>query len=117
MLRIPHDTQGTIPPALLKECYRREVMLHHPDHNAGDRLAKQRFQEISEAYNALQHYDEGIVQRRQSLGHKSPSYWLSRIDDPEFRRKVSFYRLRVTYVTLGLMSCGWLSHWLPMLGG
>src|ERR1700744_5558044 len=37
----------------LKRAYRKLAMQYHPDRNAGDKTAEQKFKDISEAYDVL----------------------------------------------------------------
>ncbi|MCH8917039.1 MAG: molecular chaperone DnaJ [Proteobacteria bacterium] len=37
----------------IKSAYRKLAMKYHPDHNAGDKAAEQKFKELSEAYDVL----------------------------------------------------------------
>src|ERR1700741_5251133 len=37
----------------IKKAYRKLAMQHHPDRNAGDKAAEQKFKDISEAYDIL----------------------------------------------------------------
>src|SRR5665213_2254560 len=37
----------------LKKAYRQKAMQYHPDRNAGDKTAEQKFKDISEAYDVL----------------------------------------------------------------
>lgn len=47
----------SVPPSASKDeirsAYRKLAMKYHPDHNVGDREAERKFQEITEAYNAI----------------------------------------------------------------
>jgi len=49
----PYRTLGVdpaAPEAELRAAYRRQVQLHHPDHNGGSAESARRFEEIQEAY-------------------------------------------------------------------
>jgi molecular chaperone DnaJ len=51
----------------IKKAYRKRAMKYHPDRNPGDKVAEERFKEISEAYEVL-----SDVQKRQQydqFGH------------------------------------------------
>src|SRR5512144_1949784 len=37
----------------IKKAYRKLAMQHHPDRNAGDKAAEQKFKDLSEAYDVL----------------------------------------------------------------
>jgi curved DNA-binding protein CbpA len=53
MPRDPYEALGLRPDATdaeLRSAYRRLVLLHHPDHNAGSKESEQRFEEVQEAY-------------------------------------------------------------------
>lgn len=53
MVRDPYQTLGvgpTVSDRELRSAYRRLVLLHHPDHNAGSAESARRFEEIQEAY-------------------------------------------------------------------
>ncbi|MDR1475374.1 MAG: molecular chaperone DnaJ [Holosporales bacterium] len=51
----------------LKKAYRKLALKYHPDRNAGDKQAEQRFKEINEAYSVLQ--DEQKRAAYDQLGH------------------------------------------------
>jgi molecular chaperone DnaJ len=53
--------------AELKSAYRKLAMQHHPDRNAGDRQAEQRFKEVSEAYEVLK--DDQKRAAYEQFGH------------------------------------------------
>ncbi len=55
-------------PADIKSAYRREALKHHPDRNAGDRGAEQKFKEAAEAYEVLS--DAAKRQRYDRYGHE-----------------------------------------------
>ncbi len=53
--------------AELKSAYRKLAMQHHPDRNAGDPKAEQRFKEVSEAYEVLK--DDQKRAAYEQFGH------------------------------------------------
>jgi curved DNA-binding protein CbpA len=53
----PYDILGVRPGVSdeeLRATYRRLVQLHHPDHNNGSKESARRFEEVQEAYAAIQ---------------------------------------------------------------
>jgi molecular chaperone DnaJ len=54
-------------PDDIKKAYRKLAMHHHPDKNAGNKEAEERFKEISEAYEVLSDADKR--QRYDRFGH------------------------------------------------
>ncbi|MDR1031519.1 MAG: molecular chaperone DnaJ [Holosporales bacterium] len=53
----------------LKKAYRKLAMQYHPDRNAGNKQAEQKFKEINEAYSVLQ--DEQKRSAYDQLGHEN----------------------------------------------
>lgn len=51
----------------LKKAYRKQAMQYHPDRNAGDATAEQKFKEVNEAYDVLKDeqrraaYDRSVI--------------------------------------------------------
>src|ERR671938_2127127 len=55
-MRNPYDVLGvarTASPAEIKKAFRKAAKAHHPDRNAGDPKAKDRFAEVNAAYEIL----------------------------------------------------------------
>jgi curved DNA-binding protein CbpA len=53
----PYATLGVpagVSDAELRAAYRRLVQLHHPDHNGGSEESERRFEDVQEAYAAVQ---------------------------------------------------------------
>ena len=50
ILGVPRDASGKT----IKSAYRRLAQAHHPDRNQDDRVAEERFKDITEAYKCLQ---------------------------------------------------------------
>ena len=53
----------------LKKAYRKLAMQHHPDRNAGDKTAEQKFKELNEAYDILK--DEQKRSAYNQFGHEA----------------------------------------------
>ena len=51
----------------IKRAYRRLAMKHHPDRNAGDSSAEEKFKEIQEAYDVLSNEEKRAAYDR--FGH------------------------------------------------
>jgi len=71
-----YDLLGVRPNAdnaTIKAAFRKAVKAYHPDANAGDRTAEQRFMEITTAHSILRdgerraNYDRALERRRQKL--------------------------------------------------
>jgi curved DNA-binding protein CbpA len=71
-----YDLLGVRPKAddaTIRAAFRKAVKAYHPDANAGDRTAEQRFMEITAAHAILRdpdrraHYDRALDRRRQKL--------------------------------------------------
>jgi curved DNA-binding protein CbpA len=63
VLGIPH----TATDAEIRAAYRRQVQLHHPDHNGGSLESTRRFEQVQEAYALILKLDRG------ARGSSSPS--------------------------------------------
>ncbi|MHB8719103.1 MAG: molecular chaperone DnaJ [Candidatus Dormibacteria bacterium] len=61
------EVERTASGEELKKAYRRLAMRYHPDRNAGDKAAEEKFKEIGEAYAVLS--DPQKRQRYDSFGH------------------------------------------------
>ena len=55
----------------IKKAYRRLAMEYHPDRNAGDKQAEERFKELAEAYEVLSSDDKRQLYDR--FGHEGPA--------------------------------------------
>jgi molecular chaperone DnaJ len=60
-------TSRSASPEELKKSYRKLAMKYHPDRNAGDKIAEDKFKEISEAYEILS--DATKRQQYDQYGH------------------------------------------------
>jgi curved DNA-binding protein CbpA len=59
VLGIPHSATD----AEIRAAYRRQVQLHHPDHNGGSAESSRRFEEVQEAYALIRKLDRGATGR------------------------------------------------------
>lgn len=65
------DVEPTVPQAELKRAYYRQARRFHPDCNAGDPVAEERFKLVAEAYRTLgnedrrREYDEQLERQRR----------------------------------------------------
>ena len=60
--------------AEIKSAYRKLAFLYHPDKNAGNKIAQEKFMEITEAYNVLTSKDKSYlyhVEYTDFLNHKN----------------------------------------------
>src|SRR5919199_906380 len=83
MSRDPYDVLGVARGASseeLHDAYRRLVKLHHPDRNNGSAESTRRFQEIQEAYEAVQ---SGKVRPRPAPPPRDDASVRSRMEDLE----------------------------------
>jgi curved DNA-binding protein CbpA len=55
VLGIPHSATD----AEIRAAYRRQVQLHHPDHNGGSPESTRRFEEVQEAYALIRKLQQG----------------------------------------------------------
>ncbi len=55
VLGIPHSATD----AEIRAAYRRQVQLHHPDHNGGSQESTRRFEEVQEAYALIRKLQQG----------------------------------------------------------
>jgi curved DNA-binding protein CbpA len=55
VLGIPHSATD----AEIRAAYRRQVQLHHPDHNGGSPESTRRFEEVQEAYALIRKFQQG----------------------------------------------------------
>jgi len=74
VLGVPRDASA----ADIKKAYRRLAMQFHPDRNAGDHGAEERFKEITEAYEVLRDADKRAAYDRYGVaglrGRAGPEY-------------------------------------------
>ncbi|MGH7674682.1 MAG: molecular chaperone DnaJ [Gemmatimonadales bacterium] len=74
VLGVPRDASE----ADIKKAYRRLAMQYHPDRNAGDHGAEERFKEITEAYEVLRDADRRAAYDRYGVaglrGRAGPEY-------------------------------------------
>ncbi|HEX5194248.1 MAG TPA: J domain-containing protein [Solirubrobacteraceae bacterium] len=74
VLGIPHSATD----AEIRAAYRRQVQLHHPDHNGGSAESTRRFEQVQEAYALILRLDRGAssatsrASARQSQGPTTP---------------------------------------------
>jgi curved DNA-binding protein CbpA len=59
VLGIPHSATD----AEIRAAYRRQVQLHHPDHNGGSPESTRRFEEVQEAYALIRKLQQGTGAR------------------------------------------------------
>ena len=57
VLGIPHSATD----AEVRVAYRRQVQLHHPDHNGGSAESTRRFEEVQEAYALIRKLQQGAT--------------------------------------------------------
>jgi hypothetical protein len=62
VLGIPH----TATDAEIRTAYRRQVQLHHPDHNGGSLESTRRFEQVQEAYALILKLDRGAARGSSS---------------------------------------------------
>ena len=73
VLRNPYEVLGVAPSASaeeIKAAYRKLALQYHPDRNPGDKVAEERFKEISEAYATLR--DPASRERFDRYGAANP---------------------------------------------
>ncbi|MEA2145155.1 MAG: hypothetical protein QOG59_742, partial [Solirubrobacteraceae bacterium] len=62
------------PDTEVRSAYRRQVKLHHPDHNNGSPASAQRFEEVQEAYAEIQRLRGSTrAGTRTSSGSRGPA--------------------------------------------
>ena len=70
----PYATLGIKPGASDEEvraAYRRQVQLHHPDHNGGSAESARKFEEVQEAYASVRQLRAGAAPRPSDAGGES----------------------------------------------
>jgi DnaJ-class molecular chaperone len=73
--RDPYEVLGvarSASDAELRAAYRRQVQLHHPDHNSGSAESARRFEEVQEAYAAIRQIRVRDASSHAASGTGSP---------------------------------------------
>src|SRR5579859_6895033 len=63
-LGVGHDA----PDGEIRAAYRRQVQLHHPDHNGGSAESARKFEEVQEAYARVRQLRAGAAPRPSEAG-------------------------------------------------
>jgi curved DNA-binding protein CbpA len=67
VLEIPHSATD----AEIRAAYRRQVQLHHPDHNGGSAESTRRFERVQEAYALILKLDRGTAGGRSGTSARA----------------------------------------------
>ena len=67
VLGIPHSATD----AEIRAAYRRQVQLHHPDHNGGSAESTRRFEQVQEAYALILKLERGDARRRSTASSRA----------------------------------------------
>ena len=99
LLGIPHSATD----AEIRAAYRRQVQLHHPDHNGGSPESTRRFEEVQEAYALIRKLQQDTGTAR---GGRPPRRPLTRERRPPPRPR---HRRRAPDPTIPASTPGWRS--------
>src|ERR1700761_310322 len=67
VLGIPHSATD----AEIRAAYRRQVQLHHPDHNGGSAESTRRFEQGQEAHALILKLERGAARRRSTASSRA----------------------------------------------
>lgn len=76
----------------IKSAFKKLALQHHPDRNAGSRVAEEKFKQINEAYQVLSDTQDKLIYDLKLNGYSSYSYTTDTTQQPTYKQTYTYSR-------------------------